>query len=92
MLNDRDLPASVHAEFTEGFDTADLKEAKACPLIHLMASRSTNLHRSITPTRYHSGGGIVCIRHIMRRRSSSLGRRLFVPVDALARTNVRSWR
>ncbi len=29
MLNDRDLPASVHAEFTDGIDTADLKEAKA---------------------------------------------------------------
>ncbi len=29
MLNDRDLPAPVHAGSTEGFDTADLKEAEA---------------------------------------------------------------
>ncbi len=29
MLSDRDLLAPVHAGFTEGFDTADLKEAKS---------------------------------------------------------------
>ena len=40
-----------------------------------MVSRRTNLHRSVNPTRHHIGGGVVCIRQDMKRRSGSLGRR-----------------
>ncbi len=53
------------------FDHVELKDAKACPLIHSMASRPTNLHRSVILIRYDNDCGIVCIRHDMRRRSAN---------------------
>ncbi len=74
VSNDFDR-AFLHGSPSEVFDHVELKEAKACPLTQLMASRPTNVHRSVTPTGYHSGGGIGCIRQDMKRRSGNLGRR-----------------
>ncbi len=46
-------------------------------------------HLSVNPTRYHSNGGIVCIRQDMNRRSDNLGQRF--SSRCIGTPNVRSW-